>query len=298
VALLLSAAFWAWLWGPAGLLLAVPLTVCVAVMSKYIPQLEFLRVLLGDEPVLEPHQRLYQHLLASNRDTADTLLDEALRTSGSMLTVADQVIVPAVRLMEGDYDRRALGAAKRKLMLDHVNLWVEERLDSLDSLDPTERGLSARKSWILCVPADDRADEVVAKLLATALLERGIGAAFIKPEALDRIPLGDDTRTIDAVVVSALPPEAVAPARAVCRTVRSRSRDLPILVGLWDPEGDLTKPRQRLQIAGAGHLVVTFVECVASLEVLAAAAAAAAAASQPHEPPPGDPSRHSAVLQT
>jgi predicted PurR-regulated permease PerM len=298
VALLLSAAFWTWLWGPAGLLLSVPLTVCVAVMSKYIPQLEFLRVLLGDEPVLEPHQRLYQRLLAANRDTADTLLDEVLRTSGSTLAAADQAIVPAVRLMEGDYDRGALGAAKRKLLLDHVNQWVEERLDSLDSLDLTERDLSARKSWILCVPAADRADEVVAKLLAISLLERGIGAAFMKPEALERMPLGDGTRTIDAVVVSALPPEAVAPARAVCRVVRSRSHDLPVLVGLWDPEGDLSKPRQRLQAAGAGDLVVTFVDCVASVDALAAATCAEAAADLPEEPPPDEPSRRGALLQT
>ncbi len=161
VALLLAAAFWTWLWGPAGLLLAIPMTVCVAVMSKYIPALEFLQVLLGDEPVLEPHQRLYQCLLTSNRDAAESLLDETLRSSGSMLEAADLVIVPAIRLMEGDYDRRALGASKRKSVLEHVNQWVEERLDSLDSLDRAEKGLDARAPWILCVPAADRADEIV-----------------------------------------------------------------------------------------------------------------------------------------
>jgi len=300
VALLLSAAFWTWLWGPVGLLLAIPMTVCVSVMSKYIPQLEFLRVLMGDEPVLEPHQRLYQRLLASNSDTADRLLDDTLRSSGSVLEAADTVIVPAIRLMEGDYDRRALGAAKRKLLLEHVNQWVEERLDSLDRVDVLERGLGGRKYWILCVPAADRADEIVSKLLVVALLERGLGAAFMKPEALEKMPLGEGDRTIDMVVVSALPPEAVAPARAVCRSVRARTKALPVMVGLWDPEGDLTKPRQRLEVAGAGYLAVTFAECVSAFEAMIAAAAANGPA-QPGTPPatPGSPSsRRGALLQT
>ena len=265
VALLLAAAFWTWLWGGAGLLLAVPMTVCVAVMSKYIPQLEFLQVLLGDEPVLEPPQRLYQRLLASNRDSADLLLDETLRTSGSLLDAADSVIVPAIRLMEGDFDRRTLGAGKRKNVLEHVNQWAEERLDSLDTRDRATAGVGPGAPWVLCVPAADRADEIVAKLLTSALLERGIGASFIRPEALEQI----GGRTIDAIVVSALPPEAVAPARAVCRSARSRVREMPLVVGLWDPENDLEKPRQRLAAAGAGRVVVTFAECVAAVEALA-----------------------------
>jgi predicted PurR-regulated permease PerM len=274
VALLLAAAFWTWLWGPAGLLLAVPMTVCVAVMSKYIPALEFLRVLLGDEPVLEPHQRLYQRLLASNRDAADSLLDDTLRSSGSMLEAADVAIVPAIRLLEGDYDRRALGAAKRKNVLEHVNQWVEERLDSLDSLDRAEKGLGVTAPWILCVPAADRADEIVAKLLTSALLERGVGAAFVKPEALEQMPLGENGRMVDAIVISALPPDAVSPARAVCRSVRGRTRELPLMVGLWDPDNDLQKPRQRLEAAGAGHVVVSFADCVEVLEALATPAVA------------------------
>jgi predicted PurR-regulated permease PerM len=305
VALLLSAAFWTWLWGPVGLLLAIPMTVCVSVMSKYIPQLDFLRVLMGDEPVLEPPQRLYQRLLASNSDTADKLLDDALRKSGSTLSAADAVIVPAIRLMEGDYDRRALGASKRKLMLEHVNQWVEERLDSLDYRDLSQKGSGGTPSRILCIPAADRADEIVAKLLVAALLERGVGAAFTRPDALENLFLGERSHAINGIVVSALPPEAVAPARAVCRNVRGCSREMPLVVGLWDPEGDLTKPRQRLEVAGAGNLVVTFAECISAVEAMASAAATAAgaphqagqAADQPTSAG-GSPSRRGALLHT
>jgi len=293
VALLLSAAFWTWLWGGIGLILAVPMTVCVAVMSKYIPQLEFLRVLLGDEPVLEPHQRLYQRLLAGNRDEADTLLDETLRSGGSVLHAADVAIVPAVRMLESDYDRRALTPARRKVVLDHVNDWVEERLEALESpKSKANKAHGARAvappSWVLCVPAADRADEIVAKLLTLVLRERGIDASLVRSEALEQAPLTNNDRAVDAVVVSALPPEAVAPARAVCRGIRNRTQDAPLIVGLWDPENDLTKPRERLEAAGARRLVVSFAECVTALEALAPPAAA---------PPPRDPAERGAILE-
>jgi hypothetical protein len=189
-----------------------------------------------------------------------------------MLDACDVALVPAIRLLEADYDRRALGPAKRKKLLDHINLWAEERLDSQDGRDLRGKGqgrsVGMKAPWILCVPAADRADEIVAKLLVAALLERGIGAAFVRPEAFDQMPLDEQERTVDAVVVSALPPEAVAPARAVCRRVRGRTPELPLMVGLWDPAEDLSKPRQRLEAAGAGRVVVTFAECVAGIEAM------------------------------
>ena len=125
----------------------------------------------------------------------------------------------------------------------------------------------------------------MAKLLTSALLERGVGAAFVKPEALEQMPLTEGGRSVDAIVVSALPPEAVAPARTVCRSVRVRSRDVPLMVGLWDPEGDLQKPRQRLEAAGAGHVIVSFADCFDALEALATPAAARRLAASPPRSP-------------
>jgi len=169
-------------------------------------------------------------------------------------------------------------------------------------------GKKPRGARVVCVPAADKADEVVAKLLAAALLEGGVGAAFVKPEELEQIPLssgGEIGRTaVEVVVVSALPPEAVPPARAICRTVRNRTPDLPLIVGLWDPGSDLAKPRQRLEVAGAGHLVVTFAECLSTLDAMAAAAnpdSAAHPGASPAEPSmaPATPStRRNALLHS
>src|SRR6202048_3424890 len=135
LAVLLAAGFWTWLWGFAGLFLAVPMTVCAAVMGKYIPQLNFLQVLLGDEPVLEPHERLYQRLLSSNRDEADVVLEAALRHS-SIIEVCDAIIVPAVLRAEEDHDRGTLTDARWQTILEHINEWVDERLELLTPARP------------------------------------------------------------------------------------------------------------------------------------------------------------------
>jgi len=275
VALLLAAGFWTWLWGFAGLFLAVPMTVCVVVMGKYIPQLQFLQVLLGDEPVLEPFERLYQRLLSSNRDEADAVLESALREN-SILNVGDTIIVPAILRAEEDHARGTLSNAKRQLILEHVNDWVDERLEGM----ATQRlPLATRESTpaILCVPASDRADEVIAKLFEAALIERKVSARIIGPR--DAVQMASDGFVPQTVVISALPPEAVTAARAVCKRIRKDDSDVKIIVGLWCAAGDLDRPRQRLGAAGASKTVSSFAECFAALQQ-------PVPATRPEAPPP------------
>ncbi len=283
VALLLAAGFWAWLWGIAGLFLAVPMTVCAVVMGKYIPQLKFLHLLLGDEPALEPHERLYQRLLGSRPDQADPVLEAALRVT-SLLEVCDAVIVPTMLLVEEDYDRGSLTNSKRQAILEHINQWVDERLEGIETSGrvstvlPPARELAAQlprsvlpdppaahaQGAVLCVPASDRADEIIAKLLVASLLEREIDARLAS--ARDAVDLAAAGTVAAAIVISALPPEAVTPARTACKRIYGRSSNAPIIVGLWKAEGDLERSRARLTTAGASRTVTTFVETFALIE--------------------------------
>jgi predicted PurR-regulated permease PerM len=267
VALLLGAGFWTWLWGFAGLFLAVPMTVCAVVMGKYIPQLKFLQVLLGDEPVLRPHERLYQRLLSSNRDEADAVLYAALRQS-SMLEVCDAIIVPAMLRAEEDHDRGTLTDAKRQAILEHVNEWIDERLELLTPARSRATVADATEAVpaVLCVPASDRADEIIAKLFEAALIERKLTARIIGPR--DAIQLAQGSLKSGAIVISALPPEAVTAARAVCKRMRAGNTEVPVFVGLWNAAGDLDRARQRLTAAGATRIVVSFAECFALLEAV------------------------------
>jgi predicted PurR-regulated permease PerM len=265
VALLLAAGFWTWLWGFAGLFLAVPMTVCAVVMGKYIPQLKFLQVLLGDEPVLEPYERLYQRLLSSNRDEADEVLEDALRES-SILEVCDAIILPALLRAKEDHDRGTLSDAKWQSILDHVNDWVDERLESMTpalsrlAASNTPQGQSA----ILCVPASDRSDQIIAKLFEAALIERKLSARMIGPRDAIQLVAGDSPSR--AIVISALPPGAVTAARAVCKRTRMSNNQVQVFVGLWNAAGDLDRARQRLAAAGATRTVISFAECLALLE--------------------------------
>jgi predicted PurR-regulated permease PerM len=275
VALLLAAGFWTWLWGFAGLFLAVPMTVCAAVLGKYIPQMKFLQVILGDEPVLEPHERLYQRLLSSNRDQADSVLQSALRQS-SILEVCDTMIVPAMLRAKEDHDNGTLTDDRRQTILEHVNNWVDERLELMTPVTSRFAGVERPDSapTVICVPASDRPDEIIAKLLGAALVERHLSARIIGPNETDFL---DSQRGIRAIVISALPPEAVTAARGVCKHMRMHNADVPVLVGLWSAAGDLERARQRLTAAGATHTVVSFAECFELLE-------AVVAPEKPHRP--------------
>ena len=266
IALLVAAAFWTWLWGPIGLLLAIPMTVCLVVMGKYIPQLAFLYTLLGDQPVLEPHERLYQRLLASNRDEADELLEESVRTK-SRAEVCDTVIVPALQLAEDDHDRGALPDAKRQTVFEHIEQWADEfvALQEVPRAPPGNPTSAAFGATVLCMAAEDQADSISAKLLTSLMLEQGLRArASAKGWA-------DEARP-DAVVISALPPDAVTAARRCCRAVRQRWHDVPILVGLWNASGTAERARQRLESVGATGICMSFAECIAMLEIRFAAA--------------------------
>jgi predicted PurR-regulated permease PerM len=283
VALLLAAAFWTWVWGLAGLFLAVPLTVCVVVMGKYIPQLNFLYVLLGDQPVLEPHQRLYQRLLRSGRDQADSLLEEVLR-SNTMLEVCDSLIVPTVQLVESDFDRGALTPSRRKTVLQHVSDWAEERLDA-QRVRSRRRGFAATSlPSVICIPADDKADDITAKLLAAALLENGIEAWVAGIDAvqgeLTALRAGGGAH---AAVVSALPPNAVAPARTVCKQIHEIATGVPVFVGLWRDHADLQRARERLESAGAQRVLTSFADCLTAIRGVTVDRAQEAAAP-PHTP--------------
>jgi predicted PurR-regulated permease PerM len=261
VALLVAAVFWAWLWGAAGLFLAIPLTVCLVVMGKYIPQLAFLHVLLGDQPVLAPHERLYQRLLANNPDDADDLLEGQLRRH-PLLEVCDVVILRAMELIEHDHDQGTLREAKRQYILEHIERWTEELADSaLQSAAP--QSATDRPGTVLCLPAADRADELAARLAAIVLCERGLLARTVSRAQL---PALEEPPAV--ILISALPSDAGAHARHLCRRARARFPHTPIFVGLWHAEVSLERSWQRLASAGAARVTTTLHGAIEEIDAL------------------------------
>ena len=161
IAVLVSAVFWTWLWGAVGRLLATPLTVCLVVMGKYVPRLGFLDILLGDEPVLEPSERVYQRLLAGDEEEAGDLAREMLK-EGSLLDVYDGVLVPALSLVEQDRHRGRLDEPRQRLVRKAMREIVDELGDE----------------WRM---RQDRSDADVMKAAAAATVEVAKGGSAGDP---------------------------------------------------------------------------------------------------------------------
>jgi hypothetical protein len=132
---------------------------------------------------------------------------------------------------EEDHDRGTLTDARRQTILEHINDWVDERLELMTpSMSRFASAEIPARTAVLCVPASGRTDEIIAKLFQAAIIERNLSARIIGPDAAEIVKGDHGSR---AIVISAVPPEAVTAARAVCKRMRMGSSDVPMFVGLW-----------------------------------------------------------------
>ncbi|MDQ2948759.1 MAG: AI-2E family transporter [Acidobacteriota bacterium] len=230
LAILVAAVFWASLWGPVGLILSTPLTVCLVVIGRHVPHLQFLDILLGDEPVLLPAERFYQRLLALDVDEARSIVQAALKTD-SLVQVYDEIIVPALSIAEQDRYRSELRDASLEFICQSTGEIVQEVGSNLAKA-PVPVALGRR---IICFGADDAADEVTAAMLAQ-LLERagyvalGFSLSPSPVSVLEQFSSGDAG---DIVCICALPPLAAMHARSLGKDLRTRFPELTIVVCLW-----------------------------------------------------------------
>jgi predicted PurR-regulated permease PerM/methylmalonyl-CoA mutase cobalamin-binding subunit len=266
VAILVAAVFWTWLWGTPGLLLSTPLTVLIAVTGKYVPQLEFLNILLGDEPALEPKYRFYQRLLADDVEEADDLMAEYLKEK-PVVKIYDEVVLPALSLAEHDWHNDRLDQAKQASVRQAVRDLVEEvgeKPRKISADQPEQEAVrdetGGYQRCVLCLPARDPADEIAAMMLAQVLEREGYCAEYVSVERLasEYVELVEK-KGVQVVMISALPPAAVTHARYLVKRLRARFPDLKVIVGLWTMRGNLERARERLEQTGS-NLVVDSIE--------------------------------------
>ena len=289
VAILVAAAFWAWIWGTVGLLLATPLTVVLVVLGKYVPQMEFLNVLLGDEPVFDPPTRYYQRLLASDQEEASDLVEEYRKTM-SPEVVYETVLIPALSLAHRDRFRGRLDPDQAQFVRQSMREEIEEMAD-LPATAPTTRPssepkktdspaevevvqrskiLGAENVQILCLPARDEADELAGMMFAQVLELNGFKAEAVSVTALasEMLELVAKKKA-DIVVISALPPSAVAHARYLCKRLRQKFPDVHLVIGLWTLNADTTKLKARISCGPSDPVITTFSNAIHEIEQLA-----------------------------
>ena len=277
LALLVTAVFWTVLWGPAGLILSTPLTVCVVVLGRYVPQLSFLHILLGDEPVLAPEAQIYQRLLAMDQPEAHTIVDQFLKGK-PLIELYDSVLIPALSMAEQDRHKGAIDAAREEFLFLSINEMIAEfsEYQPVDSPPAEDAALILDdaehfRGRIVCLPAHDQADEITAAMLAQLLEQKGFAvlsfpsAGSSPNEWLAAI----DARPSDVVCISALPPYAFAPARVMCKQIRERFPKLKVVVCVWGFSGDTQKAKARFERAQPHRLSTSLAEAVTHVQELA-----------------------------
>lgn len=253
LALLVATVCWTALWGPAGLILATPLTVCVVVLGRHVPHLSFLHILFGDQPVLEPYAHLYQRLLAMDEEEARAVAEQ-YRSESSLPQLYDDVIIPALARAEHDRHKGALDPEREEFLFLTVreiiagfaeepqNIDTEHLEDQIPQMSTAER--------ILCVPAHDEADEIAAVMLAQLLEHAGHATIAFPagPSPLNMLaPIQPGAN--DVLCVSALQPLAFSHARTLCHELRTQFPRSKIVLCVWGFRGELKRALVRLKPA-------------------------------------------------
>ena len=274
IAIILAALFWTLLWGPIGLLLATPLTVCVAVMGRYMPELGYLNVILGVEPVLSPPARFYQRLLAMDEDEAEDLAEDFANEKG-LLALYDEMVVPALALAEQDRHAHTLEEQRERFIFDTVRglvQYLEDRskLKAEAETEAKPKNVVHRPAPPVCIlAARDEADHVAALVLAR-MLEPPEFNPHVTPyprpaETLEQI----EAKACKVVCISAVPPHAAAQAGQLCRRLKQHFPEVKVMVALWAAEGT-DKLESRLRDAGVDVVVTRLGDAVEQLRQLAA----------------------------
>jgi len=265
LALLITLAFWTWLWGPIGLILGTPLTVCLVALGRHIPEMQFITVLFGDEPVVTTDVAIYQRLLKGDEPGARSVLEQYVKEHPA-IDVDEAVLLPALARVRRDGTRGALTAEEATFIAGAIRRIVDdleaealpaarERDESAPTV-PTTPSLRA-----MACPARDDVDAAALRLLAGRVRPDGVRLELVDPgtltaEVLERVATSEP----GVVVVASLAQPGLAHARYVLKRLRARFPDLPLVAACWSPADDAEAACAALLDAGASDIATTLGE--------------------------------------
>jgi predicted PurR-regulated permease PerM len=286
LAILVAAIFWAALWGPVGLLLSTPLTVCLVVIGRYVPDLEFLNVMLGDEPVLAPETRFYQRLLAADPPEAKRVVENYLKEN-RVQQLYDLVLIPALALAEQDRNRNDLDETTERFVAEKTREIVEELYDYAEEL-PTPREMSGQDAeenaalarvprglakTVVCVPAKNVADEIAGMMLAQLLGQAGHRCRNVAVGAVGEMANAAETAKAEVVFISAVQPFAIHAIRNLYQRLRANSPARRVVICLWGLTEELPQMSARMRLAEGDRIVVSLEQALSEMSGGAEAAA-------------------------
>ncbi len=252
LAIIVSALFWTWLWGGVGLVLSMPITVCLMVIGDHIPQLRFLSTLLGKKSRLSSSARLYQRLLAGDHDGAEQVVLESLE-SAPLVDVLDGTMLPALRMAAQDWRPGHVDESKQETIERNLATILDEIAERAVPGETVEAPLR-----VLCLPASDSADEIACRILGIVLRESGMECDVVSVDRFASEMLEAVERFgPDVVCISHVPPPTLAPVRYLGKRLAERFPALPVIVGIWTSELEEKRIRSRLPKEGEFHVATS-----------------------------------------
>jgi predicted PurR-regulated permease PerM len=267
--LIVAIAFWAWLWGPLGLVLAAPLTVCLVILGKYVPVLKFFDVLLGDDPPLAGDVRFYQRILAGDHDEAAEVARTCLQKT-SLEEVYDQLLIPALSYTRADLEADRLAPEEAQIIWTTAGEIAEElvlapagraSVECQGTPNDSDPDSPAKRIRILACAARDTADEVAMHLFARLLDPRLVELETSNTDWLASEVVSQVEQFRPGIVcIAALPPGGLAHTRLLCKRLRKRLPQIMIVVGRWGLTGDVEGNRSQISESGADFVGITMQE--------------------------------------
>jgi predicted PurR-regulated permease PerM len=267
IAVVACAVFWTWIWGPIGLLLSTPLTMCLAIMGRHVEHLKFLDVLLGDRAPLSREENFYLSMLAG-RPAEETARAEAIIRESSLADYFDSVAVKGLALAHVDEDRGALDTAggekihaTMRFLLDDL---ADEPLPAASA--PFHELDSDTHAEVLCVAGRGELDGAAALLLSTLLAQSGIAARVVAAGLAGQArTVGPDHEAARVACLSFLAPFNQKSARALVRRLRRHLPGTLIIVGFWNDDHTDTSYLDALEAISCDGIATTLADAVSQI---------------------------------
>ena len=260
MSVIVAAVFWTWIWGPIGLILSTPLTLCLTVMGRHVKSLEFFDVLLGDRPALSEVDRFYQRTLANDPDEA---LDQAekMLLDRPLVDYYDSVVLPALRLAADDERRGTISRPRTAEMIRSILAVISDldqhRDEKRESVSTHERIQGTPRGFVACVAGRGPFDDVVSAMLAQLLAQQGVVSRRVPYALASREGIAQlDLSVVQVTIVSYLE-LAGAPAhlRYLIRRLRQRAPHAALIAGLWFHDDPVMTDAQEQKVVGADSYV-------------------------------------------
>ena len=268
VALLVSVAFWTWLWGPLGLLLATPLTVCLVVLGKHVPGLSFVGMLMADTPALAPEYNYYQRLLARDQSEASDLVERHIKANPPS-SVYDALLLPALNYAERDRIEGRLSATEETAVIDATRELIVDAADSIRSLSSESLSPSVDGNLpgpreplrVLGYAANGVADEIALTMMSHLVQDLPVTLEVnaTRLMASELVALVQE-RNVTVLCIADLPPSPPSKTRYFVKRVRAAIPEVRIIVGRWAPAALADESTRVLLDAGANHVASTLLD--------------------------------------